>query len=62
MPVDFHLLSFFSVNIPFLFENRGALDPGYVNRSNTSLHIAFGAVQVFLILILSVLSRHVNRL
>ena len=31
-----------------------------MNRSNSSFYIAFGAVEVFLILILSVLARDVN--
>ena len=40
--------------------NQEALKPGYVNRSNSSFCIAFGVVQGFRILILSVLALHVS--
>ena len=61
----FHLLSRFSLNITFLFENvlktGGGLNPGYANRSNASFYIAFGDVQMFPLLILSLLAWQVNQ-
>ena len=64
MPVLLPFITSFYLNIPFLIENvlntREGLNPGYVNRSDSSFNIAFGAVQVFRILILSVLALHVN--
>lgn len=38
----------------------GGACPQYIYRSNSPISIAFGAVQAFLIIFLSVLTRHVN--